>query len=133
MTTFLKENNIKEGVKRGAKLDGNASRDVLLAVDNLELALKNYSLETYCIALPFIETLRKFSEVVESCFKIEVVEGWERNIKKFSDSYRALQSNKGRPISVTPKVVHLFNLIQADLFFEQYVEKYSSTPKNLTF
>ena len=96
---IIQENNIKEGVKRGGKLDGNASRDVLLVVDKLELSLQKYSLETYCIALPFIDTLRQFKKVVDSCFKIDLVEGWEGNIESFTKSYRALRSNKGRPIT----------------------------------
>ena len=103
-------------MKRGGKLEGNASRDLLNAVDNLELALRNYSVETYCIALPFTHTMRLFRKVVDSSFKQDLVDGWEVDIENFSSSYRELKSTKGKAISIPPKV-HAYNILLLTCFF----------------
>ena len=48
--------------------------------------------------LPFVQAFRAFSRVVDSCFGIELKEGFEQHIEEFKRIYLGLG------ISVTPKV-----------------------------
>ena len=53
-------------------------------------------------ALPYIECLEAFSEVVDSCFGMQLKNNYEDSINKFKSLYLEL------PISVTPKVHCIF-------------------------
>ena len=50
----------------------------------------------------FVECLRMFKLVKESCFGVVLYDGWNAHINNFETSYRALK------ISVTPKVHNVF-------------------------
>ena len=104
MTTFFKDNSITVGVKQGGKLDGNACRDFLNAIDNLERAFQDHSVEVFLKGLPYIEALRKFNKVREKAFGMDLEEGWVEAIREFEISYRGLRNKANKPISVTPKV-----------------------------
>ena len=53
-------------------------------------------------ALPYIYCLEAFSEVVDSCFGMQLKNNYEDSINKFKSLYLEL------PISVTPKVHCIF-------------------------
>ena len=65
----------------------------------------NASIFIYIIGLPFIDTLRRiYWHIEDKAFKDDLVDGWEDEIDKFSEAYKALKNTKGKPISIPPNV-----------------------------
>ena len=75
---------------------------LLKKLNVLHQTLKESGGELLERGLPFIETLKAFSLVVESCFGVKLQEGYKEHIQEFKKVYLDLG------ISVTPKVICVF-------------------------
>ena len=97
-------------------LEGNQSRAFLKCVDKLEESLMRECPDVALLALPYIETLRAFNQVVHDCFGVALHSSYKDSISRFSKLYRDLD------ISVTPKVNTLINLyFQSLIIFFRYI------------
>ena len=93
---------------------GNQSLDFLKKLDRLELELINHSDLAAVMGLPFVQALRAFSRVVDSCFGNGLLESYIEDILEFKRLYVSLG------VRITPKVIFF-------IFF------YLQTYINLTF
>ena len=88
--------------------DGANCNNMLKKLDKLEQDVPSS-------LVPFIETLKCFRNVVDSCFGAHLKEGYKENVKKFQDSFLALQelasSVFGTELTVTWKIHTIFNHI----------------------
>ena len=82
-------------------LEGNQSSKFLQKVDMMEMEIMKLPEEKIISSLPFVKVIREFRCVQESCFGVELKEGYSEAIDSFSQAYRALD------ITVTPKVFEL--------------------------
>ena len=83
-------------------LKGNQSRAFLKKIDLLQQNLEQECDDVILNGLPFIQTFRAFSAVVDFCFGVKLKPGYEDKIKDFKKSYLSLG------ITVTPKVKIVF-------------------------
>ena len=91
--------NIVRKKKQGkTDLEGNQSRSFLKCLDRLDESLSHEASSVVLNALPYIQTLRAFNEVVHSCFGVNLYRNYKDSINRFSQLYRDIG------ISVTPKV-----------------------------
>ena len=98
---FLIANNItRKGYQDSHSLEGNQTRMFLKSAEKLRAAYMEAGLLEK--ALPYIECLEALSEVVDSCFGMELKNDYEETIARFKSLYLEL------PISVTPKVHCIF-------------------------
>ena len=84
------------------KIKGNQSREFLRKVDLLQRELEELPDCSVVKGLPFIQTFRSFSRVVESCFGGTLSDCFVDEILEFRRNYLSLG------ISVTPKVMFEF-------------------------
>ena len=99
-------------------LEGNQSSEFLKKIDRLELTLFQESDSARVAGLPFVEMLRSFRAVQESCFGMQLKPDYKAKIARFSKLYRELG------ISVTPKV-HIVENHIVD-FFEKTGEEFGN-------
>ena len=93
------QNSIIRKKKQGkSSLEGNQSQDFLKKTGRLEEAFFRAG-SVAVMGLPFIASLRSFSQVVDQCFQVQLKENYKDSIKKFEQKYRELE------ITVTPKVL----------------------------
>lgn len=96
---WIKDCNVKREVTNGGTgFNGNSCRILLKKVDILR--------EKNLRCLKYVDTLKKFNDVVESCFGIKLKTDYLEKISIFKKSYLSLQ------ISVTPKVHAVFYHIE---------------------
>ena len=94
--------NIVRKKKQGkADLEGNQSRRFLKCVDKLEVMLMMDCPDRAVVAIPYVEVLKAFNNVVHSCFGVALMADYKDHISRFSKLYRDLE------ISVTPKVKNM--------------------------
>ena len=112
MNHFHQREDVRKCVYQGSNsYEGNQAKKLLEKADILERDIKKtFNFQSITKALPFIEALRKFRDVVYSCFGLTLDPKYKEVIQKFSDQYRKLH------ISVTPKVhiveTHVIEYIQ---------------------
>ena len=79
-------------------LEGNQCSEYLKKLENLEIELRKEPSEMIEKTVPFLNTLKAFRKVQESCFGMDIKGDYRKHIEEFSRTYRELN------ISVTPKV-----------------------------
>ena len=93
------KNNIELQKYHSKELNGNACRDVLEALDSLELAIIESSLELALIEsekielLEYVELLKAFDKVRKSCFGMELLPSYEEDIAAYKVVYAKVGLN----------------------------------------
>ena len=96
---FLKNNRIIRKKKQGKQaLEGNQCSLFLEKVDALELSLMEEGGEAVIFGLPYVTVIRAFKKVVDSCFGVQLEDGYKEAIDYFAKVYKDLG------ITTTPKV-----------------------------
>ena len=86
-------------------MQGNATRKLLKRVESLSKKLEEVSETSYKSARPFLQTLESLNGVVHTVFGARLLEGWQDNIRQFSENFRSLEKSNSSLVTATPKVI----------------------------
>ena len=67
--------------------------------------LEEVSETSYKSARPFLQTLESLKSVVHTVFGAKLLEGWQDNIRQFSENFRSLEKSNSSLVTATPKVI----------------------------
>ena len=102
---FLDKHNIsRKGYMDSRSLEGNQTRQFLKSTDKLREAYKEVGEEEQKKAEPIIKILELFSDVVKTCFGMNLDSGYKAALKSFSTAYLKLNQEKPQTFTVTPKI-----------------------------
>ena len=105
--TFLKSNSIIRHGYQGGGWDGANSNKILKLLDKMELLIPPH-------LLPFVYCLRKFKQVVDSCFGNNLDNDFEDRICAFKSAFlecKDVSQSFGQDLRLTWKVHIIFNHI----------------------
>lgn len=100
---WLKLKNVLQRGYQGRGWDGNNSNTILKHLDELELVMKNANPHL----IPFVQCLKDFRALKESCFGHSLEPGFEESVTKLKNSFLSLQELVlifGKKLSLTWKV-----------------------------
>lgn len=86
-------------------MQGNATRKLLKRVESLSKKLEEVSETSYKSDRPFLQTLESLNSVVHTVFGAKLLEGWQDNIRQFSENFRSLEKSNSSLVTATPKVI----------------------------